>query len=49
MAHPIEIGLILEGEDALEFLGGSAKPKETQQGADGDVQGSHTNCQSASS
>jgi hypothetical protein len=28
MAHPIEIGLVLEGEDALEFLEDLRNPKK---------------------
>ncbi len=28
MAHPIEIGLVLEGEDALEFIEDFRNPKK---------------------
>jgi uncharacterized protein (DUF1778 family) len=31
MAHPIELGLILEGEDAKEFLEDLKNPKATKE------------------
>ncbi|MCK9404918.1 MAG: hypothetical protein M0Q47_00690 [Methanothrix sp.] len=31
MAHPIELGLVLEGEDAIEFLEDLRNPKATKE------------------
>lgn len=31
MAHPIELGLVLEGEDAKEFLADLRNPKATKE------------------
>jgi hypothetical protein len=31
MAHPIELGLVLQGEDAIEFLEDLRNPKATKE------------------